>query len=439
MNYATVLVVALCWVTIVFDGYDLNVYGAVVPSLLENSGWGLTPVEAGAIGSYAFFGMLLGALLVGTVTDVIGRKKALIICIVWYSIAMGLCALAPTPEFLSLMRFIAGLGLGGVLPTATALTTEYAPRRWRTVVYALMFSGFPLGAVLAASLAIPIIPAFGWRVMFLIGIAPLFVVVPLALRFMPESASFLLSQGRRTEAEALARRYGVAVESEEASPARTSEGTAGRVSWLRGLSTLFRREYVVGTLLFWAATFMALLMIFGMNTWLPQIMREAGYPLGSALSFLLILNLGGAFGALFTAAATDKFGAKPVCVVSFLLALMSIGLLSFQMPLLALYPLLILAGVGTHGTQLLVNAYVSRYYPASSRATALGWSLGIGRLGAVCGPLLGGLVLGLELEIRWSFYAFALPGLFGAVFIMMLPDRRPATELQEEPETVMVH
>ncbi len=209
LSKTTVLwITAISFVTIMFDGYDVIMYGTVVPSLLTYQEWGLTPVEVGAIGSYALFGMLLGALVAGTITDMVGRKKTVVASIIWFSLAMGLCAVAPTPELLGLFRFVAGLGLGGVLPTVSALTVEYSPAPKRNLIYSAMFVGYPLGGVLAAALAIPLIPAFGWRVMFWIGLAPLVIVLPLVLKFMPESIGFLLAKGRREEAEALARRLG---------------------------------------------------------------------------------------------------------------------------------------------------------------------------------------------------------------------------------------
>jgi AAHS family benzoate transporter-like MFS transporter len=171
-NRTALGVVAICFASIVFDGYDLIVYGTVVPALLEYREWDLTAVEAGAIGSYALIGMLFGAMMVGTITDIVGRRKIMLFCISWFSLFMGLCATAPSPELLGLFRFIAGLGLGGVVPTAIALTIEYAPPHRRSFTNALMFSGYSVGGILAALLAIPLLPAFGWRLMFAIGLAP---------------------------------------------------------------------------------------------------------------------------------------------------------------------------------------------------------------------------------------------------------------------------
>ena len=286
VSRTTLRVIAICWVTIIFDGYDLIVYGAVVPDLLEYQQWSLSPEEAGTIGSYALFGMLVGALIAGTITDLVGRRKIILFCITWFSLAMGLCAIAPSPELFGFFRFLAGLGLGGVVPTASAITIEYAPPARRKFLYALMFSGYSVGGILAATLAIFVVPAAGFRAMFAIGLAPLVLILPLAWKFLPESISFLHARGRRQEAEELARRYDIPMPAMEATTAVAQRGK------LAPLASLFSRDYRVATGTFWAICFLMLLLVYGLNTWLAQLMKDAGYPLGSSLAFLATLNLG---------------------------------------------------------------------------------------------------------------------------------------------------
>ena len=426
----TLGVVAICFASIVFDGYDLIVYGAVVPALLEYREWDLTAVEAGAIGSYALIGMLFGAMMVGTITDIVGRRKIMLFCISWFSLFMGLCAIAPSPELLGLFRFIAGLGLGGVVPTAIALTIEYAPPHRRSFTNALMFSGYSVGGILAALLAIPLLPAFGWRLMFAIGLAPLVLIVPLAYRFMPESVSFLVASGRRDEAEELARRYGISLDPETPNTSADEAST-----WKDKLRALFSRNYALATGLFWISCFIGLLLVYGLNTWLSQIMLEAGYPLGSALSFLLVLNLGAILGTPIAGAAADRFGSKAITAVGFLVAAASIALLSVQPPLWAIYVLVALAGVGSVGTTIIVNAYTAKHYPADRRATALGWSLAFGRLGAILGPLYGGYVIAYtasQLGFEWNFYAFAIPAMLGTLVVLLVP-HSPVAERAPSP------
>ncbi|WP_081923815.1 MFS transporter [Pseudonocardia halophobica] len=410
------VVVALCFLTIVFDGYDLIVYGSAVPSLLAEPGWDLGPAQAGAIGSYALAGMLIGALGAGAVTDAIGRRRIMLVGITWFSVLMVACAFAPSPGALGLLRFLAGLGLGGVIPSAIALTVEYAPRGRRQLYNALMFAGYSVGGVLAAVLALLLAADHGWRPLLAIGAAPLVVVLPLAWRFLPESVGYLLAKGRDDEAAALAARYGVdlsALREERAAAADTA-----------GPKALFRRGALAATVLFGAASFCGLLLVYGLNTWLPQIMRQAGYPLGSALTFLLVLNVGAVVGAVVASLLADRFGPKPVTVAAFLLATACLVVLSQRVDTGLLLVAVAVAGLGSVGTQILVNGYVAVHHPAAVRATAFGWALGVGRAGAIVGPLFGGWVLASGIGFEWNFYGFAVPALAGALLIALVPRRR---------------
>jgi AAHS family benzoate transporter-like MFS transporter len=415
----TLLVLGICWFTVISDGYDVVVYGAVLPSLLAEPGWGLNPAGAGLIGSLALLGMFVGSLTVGMLTDVIGRRRTLIGCLVWFSVFTVACAFATSPATFGALRLVAGLGLGGVLPTASALTAEYSPRRLRNVVYAVMFSGFPLGGILAAVLGIGLLPAYGWRAMFLAAAVPLIVVVPVAVVWLPESVAYLVARGRREAAEAIARRHGLVLP-EPPGPAATGDGATP-------VRQLFSGRYRLATACFLGTTFLCLFMIYGLNTWLPQIMRGAGYSLGGALTFLLVFNLGSILGSVVVGTVADRLGSKPTLVGTFLLAAVTVSLLSVRLPQPVLYLLVGLGGLGTLGTQTFILAYVSKHYPARMAATALGWTLGVGRLGSVAAPPALGLIIGSGLAFGWNFFVIGLAGLLGAALIAAVP-RAPAVD-----------
>ena len=421
----------MCWVAVALDGFDLVVLGAVTPALLEYEPWGLTPPQVGAITSYGLLGMMIGALGIGTLTDVIGRRKAILISVVVFSVFTGLCALAPSPAIFGALRFLAGLGLGGLIPTAAALVSEYAHLRRGSSSITFMMTGYHVGGVLTALLAIPILPSLGWRAMFVIGALPALVLVPLMFRNLQESPSFLVARGRRAEAEELAARHGIILQPEEVRGVRAEESAAegGRFGTLK---TLFSGGYLFGTLAFSVASFMGLLLVYGLNQWLPTIMRDAGYALGAALAFLLVLNVGAVVGLLVAGPVADGYGSKVACAGWFALAAVFLFLLSVQMPLVLTYLAVFATGVWVFSAQVLLYAYVSKHYPTSGRGTALGWAAGIGRIGAICGPLLGGLLLGAGLAVPWGFYAFALVGLLGAVFVALVP-RSPAEGVRQAP------
>jgi AAHS family benzoate transporter-like MFS transporter len=317
------------------------------------------------------------------------------------------CALAPSPTWFGACRLLAGLGLGGVMPTAVALTAEYSRADRRSLNNAIMFSGYSVGGVLAAVLTMNLMPDHGFRVMYWTGAFPL-LLVPVLWRLLPESASFLAARGRHAaEARAAAR------------PAASGPS--------RGhLAELFERRHLLPALLFALTSFLGLLLVYGLNTWLPQIMKSAGYPLSGSLLFLVVMNAGAVFGTILVAPLGDRLGMKPVTGAAFLTAAVSITLLSQTTAEPVMYALVAVAGFGTVGTQIMVNAYVAMHFPAQVRATALGWTLGIGRLGAILGPTFGGYLLAAEVDVSWNFYAFAIPAAAGAALVLFLPAKEKA-------------
>ncbi|PEC85082.1 MFS transporter [Bacillus cereus] len=416
-NSITRLVVFICWLAILADGYDLGIYGAVLPKLLEDNSWALSPAHAGTIASYALFGMFIGAILVGTITDLIGRKWTLICCLALFSITMGLAAIAPSPELFGLWRFIGGIGLGGVIPTASALTVEYSPKKRQSFIYALMFTGYPLGIVLGAILSIFMLEDFGWRIMFGIGMIPL-LLIPFIIRYLPESIQFLLSRNRQEEVDKILNRFQIEFYAKD-----ETHQPPSNIRKRNGFLTLFSKEYIKSTLLFWLTYIMGMFLIYGLNTWLPQMMRQAGYPLGSSLSFLLMLNITAAIGALFAGAIADRIGAKIVISISYLMAAICIGLLTIKPSVTIIYLLIGLAGIGSVGITQILNAYVTQYFPSHIRATSLGWGLGLGRVGAIAGPILVGIIMTMQYDLAWNFYLFSFAGLLAAISVFFIPTK----------------
>lgn len=417
-------VVALCFVIIVFDGYDLVVYGTTVPSLLAYEQWELTPGQVGTIGSYALVGMLLGALLSGWLAPRVGARAIILTSLTSFSILMGLTAMAPNPEIFGLLRFLGGLGLGGVVPTVIALTVEYSAPARRQFNNALMYSGYSVGGVLAALAAIALLPETSFRVMYALGLLPLVTIVPLAWRYLPESVAFLVGKGRADEAKLLADRFGIV-----APPSAASDNRGSMASLVVGPRKL-------PLLLLVIASFCGLLLVYGVNTWLPNIMRQAGYSLGSSLSFLLVLNVGAIAGALTASRVADRFGSKPVTVTSFLLAVLAILALGIGLPLYGAMIVVAVAGLGTVGTQILVNGYVATYFGDRDRTSALGLSLGLGRVGAIFGPILGGWIASSALGVEWNFYTFAAFAGIGCIAVAFVSNKHSAADAHSESSFV---
>lgn len=356
--------VVICWLLIVMDGYDLIVYGAVQNSLIEGTDWGLTPSSAGTLGSLAFLGMMIGAVVAGRLSDSLGRRRTILACAIVFAIATVACALAPDPATFGALRLIAGLGLGGLVPSANALTAELIPPRWRGSMATLMMSGVPLGGTIAALTGIWLIPALGWRSMFWVT-AISFVVIVIAFKVLPETSTVR----------------------DSTAPTREKAG----------FRTILGVPWLSFSILFALTTLFTLFAWYGLGTQLPKIMRDSGADLGPALAFTLALNLGAVVGSVLTAWAGDRFGILPTATVS--AAVAGIGLVSLMggtTATVAIYVALVLAGIGAHGTQSLIIGAIASHYPEHLRGTALGWALGVGRIGAVLAPQVSGILLGLN-------------------------------------------
>ncbi|GLZ86369.1 MFS transporter [Metapseudomonas resinovorans] len=400
----------MCWcaLLLIFDGYDLFIYGVVLPVLMKE--WGLTPLEAGALGSYALFGMMFGALFFGPLADKIGRKKGIAICFVLFSGFTVLNGFTSTPTEFGICRFMAGLGIGGLMPNVVALMNEYAPKKLRSTLVAIMFSGYSLGGMLSAGVGIYMLPRFGWEAMFFAAAVPL-LMLPLILWYLPESVGFLLRQGRVEQARAILKRVNPELELRDDDHLELTEAKKQGAPVLE----LFREGRALRTVMIWVAFFCCLLMVYALSSWLPKLMANAGYSLGSSLSFLLALNFGGMFGAIAGGFLGDRFNLPKVVAAFFIVAAISISLLGFKSPTPVLYLLIGIAGATTIGTQILLYATAAQFYGLAIRSTGLGWASGIGRNGAIVGPLLGGALLGINLPLQLNFMAFAIPGAIAAL------------------------
>ncbi|WP_405904857.1 aromatic acid/H+ symport family MFS transporter [Streptomyces sp. NBC_00828] len=407
-------VLALCWLAVFFDGMDVNIYGAVMPHMLEDDGLGLTPSTAGTIGSWTTFGMLIGALTAGNITDWLGRRPILVSSVTLFSLGSALCAMAGTTTLFGAGRFIAGLGLGGLMPLCLAMVMEFAPPRRAALTTGLLMTSYHAGGMAATVLGLTVAPSAGWRWVFWAGVLPAVIAVPLLAKLMPESPAVLLSRGHHEQADRVSDRYGLPRPTPVASPAA---GARGR---LDAVLALFRPESRWATPLLWLASFCGLLLVYGVSTWLPTMMKASGYGMRSSVSFLLVINAGGIVGMLIAGRAADRFGPVRISAIWFTLTAAGALLLQSHLPLGLTYVVVALTGVWLFSAQVMVYATSNSLYRDSERATGLGWVTGVGRAGAVVGPSLVGTLASNGSE-SWGFTAFALAGVTGAVAIALVP------------------
>lgn len=407
-------VLLICWMSILFEGYDVGVMGAVLPTLTEYKQWSLSPLELGALSSYALVGMFFGAFIIGTLSELYGRRRMLLACVTLFSLTMLGAAFAPTPWVFGLMRFIGGIGLGGVIPVAAALTIEYSPIEKRSFNYGIMYSGYSLGILSAALVAIWLLELFGWRSVIALGALPLLLIWPMA-RILPESLEYLTHKGLHSEAKNLAKKLDIDYQSSSEHVQHKSQSIKEIVA------VVFAWSHLRATTCFWIALFCGMLLVYGLNTWLPTIMRKEGYNLGSSLTFLIVFSLASAIGGLFLGKIADKYGVRNSVAFFFLLGAIGVGCLIFKQNIYMNYVLVAFAGVGSISAALILTGYIANYYPSNVRASATGWALSFSRIGAMTGPMFGAYIASLGIATSWNFIAFAIVAVIAAIAVILLP------------------
>jgi AAHS family benzoate transporter-like MFS transporter len=414
-------VLAWCAIIIICDGYDLAVAGIALPSIMKSMG--VTAQNAGFMVSSALFGMMFGAIFLGTVADRIGRPRAIAICLALFSVFTAGAGMTSDPYVFSAMRFLAGLGIGGVMPNVVAQMTEYSPRRIRATMVTLMFSGYAVGGMLAAVLGKGLIESYGWSSVFLAAAVPV-VLIPFILKFLPESMPFLVRQGRTAELKALLARMepGYTPRSDDHFAIAAQDRAGGAP-----IGKLFQDGRGFSTVMFWIAFFMCLFMVYALSSWLAKLMAGAGYSLGSALTFVLVLNFGAVIGAVGGGWLADRFHIKYVLMGMYALAAVSITLLGYPVSTPVLFVLVGLAGASTIGTQIVTYAYAGQFYPAAIRSTGIGWASGVGRSGAILAPIVIGTLVGMALPLQQNFVAIAIPAVIAVISVALISHRKSAT------------
>jgi AAHS family benzoate transporter-like MFS transporter len=422
-------VLGWCALIIVFDGYDLAVAGIALPSIMK--AMQIEASQAGFLVSTALFGMMFGNILLGTIAERIGRRLAIALCVGLFSVFTAAAGFCSDPLLFGAARFLAGIGIGGVMPNVIAQMTEYAPHRVRSTMVTLMFSGYSVGGMLAAVLGKNLIESYGWQSVFIAAGLPV-LLIPFILKWMPESVPFLVRRGRTDELRRLAQRIDPGYRADAADRFVVA---GAEVAAAAPISQLFQQGRALSTLMFWLSCFMCLFMVYALSSWLTKLMASAGYSLGSALTFVLVLNLGGMIGAIGGGWLADRLPIKYVLIGMYVLAAVSITLLGHPVPTVWLYVLVALAGASTIGTQIVGCAYAGQFYPVSIRATGIGWTLGMGRGGAILAPILIGFLVAMGLPLAQNFMAIAVPGLIAALAVLMIDHGRSASSLAGQGET----
>ncbi|SAK82675.1 MFS transporter [Caballeronia ptereochthonis] len=410
-----IMLLALCGLCLVIDGFDAQAMGYVAPAVIAD--WHVSKAALGPVFSASLFGMLLGALGLSVLADRIGRRPVLIGATLFFGLSMIATAFTNDLTVLSALRFVTGLGLGCIMPNAMALVGEFSTAAHRVKRMMLVSCGFTLGAALGGFLSAALIPAYGWRSVFWIGGAvPLLLALAMIVA-LPESLQFLVLKGREARARAWLAKFDPAL----AIDASTRLVVREKASAGAPVAELFRAGRGPVTLILWAISFMNLIDLYFLSNWLPTVMRDAGYTPGMAVLVGTLLQTGGVLGTLSLGWFIERFGFVRVLLACFGLGAVCVGMIGgVAHAQVWLFVAVFASGFCIVGGQPAVNALAGHYYPTTLRSTGIGWSLGIGRIGSVIGPLVGGQMIALGSSNVALFHAAAVPVLCSTVLVAVL-------------------
>jgi MFS transporter, AAHS family, 4-hydroxybenzoate transporter len=401
-------VLLMCFCAVAVDGFDTALIAFIAPALRAE--WQLTPKDLSLLFGAGLVGLMAGALLFGPLADRYGRKTIMLVSVALFGAACLSCVLADSLSTLAALRFVTGIGLGGAMPMAVTLSSEYAPERHRSVLVTAMFCGLTLGAGLGGVLAAHIVNEWGWRAVLVVGgVFPL-ALLPLLMVAMPESASYLVT--RKADPERVRRILQRLAPVESLSAVIWTAPAAPAGSPVRQLFSASLRR---GTALLWLTFFMSLLVIYLLANWLPTVISSTGASLMEASVITAMFQVGATVGAISLGQMMDRFQPSRVLAFAYLLAAVFTALIgSTAGHKVALMVSVFCAGFCVSGGQVGVNALTAAYYPTSNRATGVGWASGIGRIGSVVGAVAGGWMVALGMGLPVMFAIIGIPALIAS-------------------------
>jgi MFS transporter, AAHS family, 4-hydroxybenzoate transporter len=407
-----IVIVAMCALVAMMDGFDTQSIAFVAPEIIR--GWHVAPSAFGIVFGSGLFGGLMGAVIFGAAGDRFGRRRTLIPAMILIAAGSLTTPLAGSLNVLTGIRFVTGLGLGGVVPSFIALASEYVPRRVRATLVGLMFCGFPLGAVVGGLASAWLIPTFGWQSVFIAGGVMPLALLPVFVMFVPESVRFMAIKGHVAQVRVILRRLN--------SVAEWNDRVSETVHEVRSpTASLFAHGRAPGTLLLWLVFFLSLLMSYFLVNWIPVVARSSGMDLKSAVVAVATLNLGAVVGCIALGRLADRFGPAVTIGCAYLvgaIAIAAIGRAGDSTGLL--YATTFLAGAFSIGAQMCTVALCAGFYETFLRATGIGWSIGVGRIGAIVGPVLGGILLGAGFAPPSLFIVISLTSMGAALAVFAL-------------------
>ncbi len=406
--------IVLCGFVLVLDGFDAQSLGFLAPSMAKTL---QVPVSSfGPIFGAALFGLMISAMVSGPIADRWGRKWPIIISTLTFGGFTILTAQASTFEELLIFRFLTGLGLGGAMPNVVSLTSEYSPKRLLSVLVSMLFCGMPMGALLGGLVGVVMLHRWGWQsVLYVGGILP-FLMALLLIKVLPESVRFLSVRGAEP---ARIKEILLRISPELSDTPVQFVAQADRIGKGIPVKHLFTEGRALGTLLLWVPYFMNLLIIYFVVSWVPALLQQAALPVSAGINAILLFSLGGMAGSLLEGRLMNGLGAFILLAFEFGISTLLIGSLAFAASLPLILTVTFILGFTVQGAQAGLNALVAGFYPTAIRSTGVGWALGVGRVGSIVGPVLGGVMLSIGWHPREIFLAGAIPSFCAAVSILL--------------------
>lgn len=407
-----ILIYLVCAFVAMADGFDAQAIGYVGPAIVQ--GWGITRAALGPVFVAGLTGMALGGMLCGVMADRVGRRPVVILSCLLFSALTFAASFSDSVQTLIVLRFLAGLGIGGAMPNVVALTAEYAPKRVRATILMLMYSGFSLGAALGGFLSAWLIGAYGWKSVLLFGgILPAVVTVTVLL-WLPESIRFMAAKGNRTvQIKALLEKFTPGSKL----PVGTTFGSTELQVSHSPVAQLFESKRAVQTLLLWAIYFLCFLVLYLLSNWLPVMIHDAGASVGQAVFITALYQVGGTLGSIVLGRVMDK--SRPASVMAMVMGaggivVCLIGAFGIESQIL-LSALAGAAGVTVIGGVICSHYVAADTYPTALRSTGLGWAFGAGRFGGIVGSLYGGALFSMHIGISNMLFASVVPLFVAAI------------------------
>jgi len=403
------LVVGLCLFFNMLDGFDITAMAVVAGDVSRDMM--LSPDKLGWIFSFALAGMMLGAMLLAPISDIIGRRKIIVASIVVVGVSILLTANATTLTEFIVLRFVSGAGAGVMLASQATLAAEYSPDKYKALSVTLVTSGYPLGAMFTSVAAGLILPDYGWRGMFWFGGAVTLLMSIVAWLLIPESLKYLLE---RRPADALQRINKILGKLKRDRLERMPDIAPGQQRQSTGIvqvmSQLLAKEHRKVTLLLWSTFFLAFSTLYFLMSWIPKLIEDSGFNAADGREAFFLFNLGGVIGIYILGALSTRL--KLTNIVFSLMFSASVVMVIFAVApndISLLLALIFVIGLLQQGGFTGMYAAAAKAYPTSMRSTGIGWSIGLGRLGAVAGPALAGYMIAGGLDMSANFYIFAVP------------------------------